>query len=66
MKFKLYDEYKALYEEKYPDFFEAISNRDYDTLIELSESKYDTLLEYNKTQVVPDFKDLEDIKEKYL
>ena len=65
MKFKLYNEYKASYEEKYSDFFDAITNRDYDALIKQAESMYDTLLEYNKTKV-PDFKNLEEIKKEYL
>ena len=64
-KFKLYKEYKEKYEEKYEDFFDAISNRDFELLQKQADSMYDDLLEYNKTQV-PDFHSLEAIKEKFL
>ena len=64
-KFKLYSEIKYLYDEKYVDFYNAITNRDFKALQELADSMYDPLLEYNKTQV-PDFKNLDEIKEKYL
>lgn len=65
MKFKLYNEYKEKYEEKYNDFFDAISNRDFKLLQKQADSMYDDLLEYNKSNV-PDFHSLNEIKEKYL
>jgi hypothetical protein len=64
-KFKLYSEYKSLYDEKYPDFFDSVTNRDFKALQELADSMYDDLLKYNKTKV-PDFKSLEEIKKEYL
>ncbi|MBN2157269.1 MAG: hypothetical protein JW776_14585 [Candidatus Lokiarchaeota archaeon] len=64
-KFLIYKEYKEKYDEKFADFFNVITNRDYSRLQILAHSIYDEILAYNQTHV-PDFKKIEEIKKRYL
>jgi predicted nucleotidyltransferase len=64
-KFKLYSEYKELYEKQYVDFFDTMSSKDYEKMTQLADGIYTTLLEFNIGQV-PDFQSLEEIKQNLL